>query len=116
MSPWESVHSVLAVVGAGLFAVVAVGCVWPVIRPRHEAPARHRPARAHRPMRPMEWPMDWTCDLPNRPLSLRDAHRAMQLHREHGCARKRAAFAMLVAHGHIVPDSARQHSFWGSGR
>ncbi len=115
MSPWESIHSILAVVGAGLLAVVAVGCVWPVVRPRHDAPA-HRPGRAHGPLRTYEWPMDWTCDLPNRPLSLRDAHRAMQLHREHDCARKRAAFAMLVAHGHIVPDSTRMHSLRGSQR
>ncbi|WP_169810970.1 hypothetical protein [Nocardia amamiensis] len=62
----------------------------------------------------MVWPKAWACDRPEQPLTIVDAHRAMQLHREHDCARKRAAFEVLVAAGRITPDSARQHRLWGS--
>ncbi|WP_174186131.1 hypothetical protein [Nocardia barduliensis] len=52
---------------------------------------------------------EWTCGPPAQPFSIADAHLAMQLHREHDCARKRAAFAALVAAGRITPDSTRRH-------
>lgn len=47
------------------------------------------------------------CSPPSQPFTLTDAHRDMQLHRDHTCARKRAAFAALVAAGCITPDSSR---------
>ncbi|MEV6134710.1 hypothetical protein AB0L63_01280 [Nocardia sp. NPDC051990] len=110
MSPWHVVSSVVAVLGGGMVAVIALGCVWPVDRPYR--PAARRRASAPCPLRPVEWPKAWTCDLPSPPLTLADAHRAMQLHREHDCARKRAAFATLVAAGHATPDSARRSRWW----
>ncbi|MBF6097221.1 hypothetical protein IU438_06605 [Nocardia cyriacigeorgica] len=42
-------------------------------------------------------------------MSIDDAHRAMRHHREHDCARKRAAFTALVAAGRITPDSSRRY-------
>lgn len=48
-----------------------------------------------------------SCSPPAQPFGLADAHRDMQLHRDHTCARKRAAFAALVAAGRITPDSSR---------
>ncbi|NKY29913.1 hypothetical protein [Nocardia gamkensis] len=47
-------------------------------------------------------------------LPVAAAHRAMQLHRDHDCARKRAAFTALIAAGRITPDSARQHRPWSN--
>ncbi|MET8871402.1 MULTISPECIES: hypothetical protein [unclassified Nocardia] len=50
--------------------------------------------------------------MPTPPLTLDEAHRAMQLHREHNCARRRAALATLVAAGHVTLDSTRRHRPW----
>ncbi|GAB2700411.1 hypothetical protein [Nocardia thraciensis] len=110
MSIWYVLSSIVATLAACGCAVIAVGCVWPTEEPRRSLPAT-RPPGARRPLRPIEWPQAWTCDMPTRPLTLADAHRALQLHRDHGCARKRAAFTTLVAFGHINPESTRrQHS------
>ncbi|WP_280231060.1 hypothetical protein [Nocardia cyriacigeorgica] len=104
MESWHVLTSVVsALAGCGV-AVLIVGCLWPVDRP--EPPVRRR-ARPRRPSVPAFDPTAWTCGLPLVPLSLDDAHRAMQHHREHDCARKRAAFATLVAAGRITPDSRR---------
>lgn len=62
-------------------------------------------------LRSVEWPTTWTGGAPVQPLPLAETHLAMQLHREHGCARERAAFAALVAAGRITPDSTRAHRF-----
>ncbi|MGW4714016.1 hypothetical protein [Nocardia sp. NPDC004260] len=98
-------QSVLAVVAGGAFAVVGVACVWPIARPRRPGPPR-RPAWASCSLRPVTWPEEWTCNRPGKSFTLGDAHRAMQLHHDHDCPRKRAAFAALVAAGRITPDSA----------
>ncbi|BDU02790.1 hypothetical protein [Nocardia sputorum] len=112
MGVWQIVHSILAVVGGGAFVVVGVACVWPIARPRRPGPARG-PARARCSLRPVVWPEAWTCNRPGQSFTLSDAHRAMQLHRDHDCPRKRAAFAALIAAGRITPDSARRHRLWG---
>jgi hypothetical protein len=109
---WHIVQSVLAVVGGGAFAMVGLACVWPIARPRRPGPTGGV-ARARCSLRPVTWPEAWTCNRPGRTLTLAEAHRAMQLHREHDCPRKRAAFAALIAAGRITPDSARQHGLWG---
>ncbi|WP_227998861.1 hypothetical protein [Nocardia australiensis] len=108
MGAWQMVHGVLAVLGGGAVAVAGVACVWPMNQPR-----RNRPVTSRCPLRPVEWPPAWTCGPPGRPFTLADAHQAMQLHRDHDCARKRAAFDALVAAGRIHPDSARRHRLWG---
>jgi hypothetical protein len=58
------------------------------------------------------WPPALSCSMPGRALTLAEAHLTMQLHREHQCTRKRAAFDILVAAGHIKPDSSRSHDRW----
>ncbi|MGY1939272.1 hypothetical protein ACW9HS_24815 [Nocardia gipuzkoensis] len=104
--------SSIATVFAGCGAVLlGVGCVWPTDQPRRPAP-RRKPARPRCHSRPIQWPQAWTCGTPAQPLTVAEAHRAMQLHRDHDCARKRAAFAALVAAGRTTPDSARQHHPW----
>lgn len=111
MAPWHVVSSVAAVLAGCVIAVTTLGCVWPTDRSHRSAPT-HRPTRAHCALRPVQWPTAWTCDLPTPPLTLDEAHRAMQLHREHNCARRRAALATLVAAGHVTLDSTRRHRPW----
>ncbi|WP_280259287.1 hypothetical protein [Nocardia abscessus] len=111
MGIW-TVLSSIATVFAGCGAVLlGVGCVWPTNQPRRPA-SRREPASTQCHLRTTLWPEAWTCDTPAQPLTVAEAHRAMQLHRDHDCARKRAAFAALVAAGRITPDSARQHHPW----
>ncbi|TLF75401.1 hypothetical protein [Nocardia cyriacigeorgica] len=106
MDSWHVLTGVVsALAGCGV-AVLIVGCVWPVDRPDPPTHRRARPARSA----PVFDPTAWTCGLPLAPLSLDDAHRAMQHHREHDCARKHAAFATLVAAGRITPDSRRRRT------
>ncbi len=87
---WQVAQGVVAVVGSGVCAVVGVACVWPLNRPRRPGPASG-PTGGRCSSRLIAWPKAWTCGRPEQPLTLADAHRAMQLHREHDCARKRAA-------------------------
>ncbi|WP_280451525.1 hypothetical protein [Nocardia cyriacigeorgica] len=52
-------------------------------------------------------PHDWPHEAPDRAFSVEGAHYAMQRHMScpiDSCARKRAAHAVLVEAGHIVPD------------
>jgi hypothetical protein len=104
---WDVVSSIITVLAACTVAVLALGCVWPINQPRRPTPAR-KPARARCPLRPVQWPAEWTCATPTHPFTLADAHHWMQAHRDHDCARKRAAFDALVAAGRIAPDSFRQ--------
>lgn len=114
MSTWNVVWSVGAVVATSVVAITAIGCVWPSGQRRKPTTAR-RHARTRCALRPVQWPQAWTCTPPTRPLTLTEAHHAMQLHREHTCARKQAAFAALVTAGRATPDSARRHRLWESG-
>ncbi|MFD0366299.1 hypothetical protein ACFQZZ_33105 [Nocardia sp. GCM10030253] len=57
------------------------------------------------------WPTSWTHNAPGQPFTVADAHREMQVHRNcrlDGCARKAAAFSVLVEAGRVTPDSSRQ--------
>ncbi len=83
---------------AGLMPLLPVW--WPAVSGHRAAPARRgREAAIRLPGR--------SCSTPERMLSVAEAHRTMQTHREHSCGRKRAAFETLVAAGHIAPDSSR---------
>lgn len=56
------------------------------------------------------WPRNWPHEMPEKALSIIEAHQAMQLHRncrKEECARKRAAWDVLVESRRIVPDSGR---------
>ncbi|QIS18674.1 hypothetical protein [Nocardia terpenica] len=102
---WDTISSIVTVCAASAAALLALGCVWPP--PRRHRPGAHGPTGRHCELRSAPWPMEWTCTAPTQPFTLTDAHRWMQLHRDHTCARKRAAFAALVAAGRIAPDSSR---------
>ncbi|MFE7742120.1 hypothetical protein [Nocardia sp. NPDC057455] len=104
----SSIAAVFAGCGA---ALLAVGCVWPTDRPHRPSP-RREPAHTQRHSRSIQWPEVWTCATPAQPLTIAEAHHAMQSHRDHDCARKRAAFTALVTAGRITPDSTRQHHPW----
>ncbi|MEU2104870.1 hypothetical protein ACWEQA_11070 [Nocardia sp. NPDC004085] len=100
--------TVFAACGA---ALLGVGCVWPSDLPRRRTPRRNSAGRQTH-SRTLQWPEAWTCATPTQPLTVATAHHAMQLHREHDCPRKRAAFAALVAAGRITPDSTRRNRRW----
>ncbi len=56
------------------------------------------------------WPIGWPHEAPDEPMSVSDAHLAMQRHRScrrEECPRKRAAYHTLVAAGRLKPDSGR---------
>ncbi|WP_433194041.1 hypothetical protein ACQP1G_35485 [Nocardia sp. CA-107356] len=53
----------------------------------------------------------WPHEAPDQPLSVTEAHRTVQRHREwraDGCLRKAAAWNVLVESGNIEPDTGRQ--------
>lgn len=69
--------------------------------PRNRPGPRHRMRHASR-----ELPSMWLHDEPRQPMTLERAHREMQLHLDclhHECPRKRAARAVLINEGHMVP-------------
>ncbi|WP_280268955.1 hypothetical protein [Nocardia wallacei] len=58
------------------------------------------------------WPIGWPHEAPDEPMSVSDAHLAMQRHRgcrREECPRKRAAYQTLVDEGRLKPDSGRVH-------
>ncbi|MFF3566937.1 hypothetical protein [Nocardia jiangxiensis] len=104
MDVWSTASVVLiALAGcgfvlAGLIPLLPV--CWPAISGHHGTSARRgRDTAILLPSR--------SCSTPERPLTVAEAHRTMQTHREHSCGRKRAAFETLIAAGHIAPDSSR---------
>ncbi|MBH0777251.1 hypothetical protein IT779_13260 [Nocardia sp. NEAU-351] len=55
-------------------------------------------------------PTGWPHEAPDRPLSVTEAHQAMQRHRDchtDECARKTAARDVLIAAGRMVPAQPR---------
>lgn len=115
---WHVMSSVVSVLAGCAIAVLIIGCLWPGepaqrVPERKLSPYRTRRSQAVARRRvefdkadQTSWTA-WTCELPLAPLSIDDAHQAMRHHREHDCARKRAAFAALVEAGRITPDSRR---------
>lgn len=111
MSVWNILSSIALTVLLSAIAAPALGCAWPTDPPRSLQRLEHRTHRrhpSHRPIGAIPTPIAWTCGLPGVPLSLDDAHGAMRRHRNHDCPRKRAAYATLVVHGCVVPDSTRR--------
>ncbi|MQY23464.1 hypothetical protein [Nocardia macrotermitis] len=107
VNAWEALSSIITVIAVSVAALLTLACLWP--EPDRRPP--HARSRARNPYAgiPAPWPAHWSCDFPGRPLTVDEAHRAMQLHREHDCARKRVAMTMLVAEGRITPDSSRHY-------
>lgn len=59
---------------------------------------------------PSVWPVGWPHEAPEGAMSLAEAHRTMQRHRECsviGCRRKATAYDALVAAGRMTPDHMR---------
>jgi hypothetical protein len=104
MGIWNLALVVLVALGGigFIFALLwSIGPWRPAMSGHRSPPARHGPEIS-------AWPPAWSCSTPEQPLTIAEAHRTMQMHREHYCARKRAAFATLIAAGHIKPDSSRR--------
>jgi hypothetical protein len=106
MSTWH-VESVVLVAVAGFgFLLAGIPLLWSIVL-RPPALSGHRTTAARRGADMRSWPPGWSCSRPERSLTIAEAHLTMQMHREHSCARKRAAFETLIAAGRITPDSSR---------
>ncbi|WP_405137493.1 hypothetical protein [Nocardia sp. NBC_01388] len=73
----------------------------PLTEPRHAAPTRLRTTQDH-PIDISLWPPGWPHEAPEQPLSLLEAHQAMQSHltcTTKECGRKAAAFDVLTGAG-----------------
>lgn len=108
MGTWNALSSIVTVLSGCGVVLLALGCLWPnddkapPTRRRRPVVGRSRPGGPTRSM----------CARPEHPFTVADAHTWMQLHRDHDCPRKRAAFAALVAAGRIRPDSTRRNNLW----
>ncbi|MEU6560241.1 hypothetical protein [Nocardia nova] len=109
MGTWNALSSIVTVLSGCAVTLLAIGCFWPREDSRHPT-ARPRPDRPRGTPVSRHWPWQWNCGEPDHPFTLTDAHTWMQVHRDHDCARKRAAFAALVAAGRIHPDSTRRNT------
>lgn len=108
MGTWNTLSSIVTVLSGCAVVLLGVACLWP----SHDDPHPKTGSRRDFPRSaapPRHWHWQWNCAEPDHPFSLTDAHTWMQVHRDHDCARKRAAFAALVAAGHIHPDSTRRN-------
>lgn len=106
MTPWDVTSSIVSTLVAASAVLLGIGCLWPLDRPPRTT---NTPTPPRCQLRPTAWPPELTCATPQHPLPLAEAHRCMQLHRDHDCPRKRAAYTALVAAGRITPDSTRRH-------
>lgn len=106
MGTWDIGEVVLVAVAAGGFLSTLPALLWST-GPSRPVLSRNRSSSGRASRDLGAWPPALSCSEPDHPLTRAEAHLAMQLHREHQCSRKRAAFDMLVAAGHIKPDSSR---------
>jgi hypothetical protein len=74
---------------------------------RRQVPARPATETGCAATSATAWSTAWTCAVASRSLTADEAHRALRIHNEHNCARKRAAFESLVAAGCLTPDLSR---------
>jgi hypothetical protein len=106
MGTWDAGEVILVAMAGGGFLSTGLALLWSMGHSRPVLSAER--GALHRTSRSLGlWPPALSCSTPDHPLTLAEAHLAMQLHREHQCTRKRAAFTALVAAGHIKPDSSR---------
>ena len=112
MSIGNILSSIALTLALSGIAATVLGCAWPPELPRSLERLHQRPQRPHQSNLPVIGSIPasiaWTCGVPGVPPDLDDAHHAMRRHRTHDCPRKRAAYATLVAHGCLVPDSTRR--------
>lgn len=101
--------------GVGGIAVICVGivAVFVMVELRPDTidlpPQQHDSSRPPSPLLPWS-PVMLAHNVPDFVYTPGQAHAEMQLHRECSpdlCGRKRAAIAVLIECGHMVPDSSR---------
>ncbi len=109
MGTWNTLSSIVTVLSGCGVVLLAIGCLWPSDDVPHST-TRTQPDLPRSAPPSFHWPWQWNCAEPDHPFTLTDAHTWMQVHRDHDCARKRAAFAALVAAGRIHPDSTRRNT------
>ena len=83
-----------------------------VTRVQAERRREHRRAQVAHAADTNMWPDGWPHEAPDHRLSVLEAHRAMQRHRDcliDECPRKRAAWNTLIEAGKVRPDSARTY-------
>lgn len=109
MGTWNTLSSIVAVLSGCGTVLLALGCCWPSGDTPHPGRSHQKERRPSVPplVRP---PTQFTCTAPGPPVTLAEAHTWMQIHRDHDCPRKQAAFAALVAAGRIHPDSTRRNT------
>ena len=108
MGAWNALSSIITVLSGAGVVLLAAGCVWP----SDNTPSPDQsPQRVRINSAPdlFTWPAQWSCADPDQPFTLIEAHTWMQIHRDHVCPRKQAAFAALIAAGRIHPDSSRRN-------
>ncbi|MFF0454564.1 hypothetical protein [Nocardia africana] len=108
MGTWNALSSVVTVLSGCGVVLLAVGCFWPRVDPPRAGHIERWDGADGRP--PVAWLTDWSCATPARSFTTAEAHHWMQIHRDHDCPRKRAAFAALVEAGRIHPDSTRRNT------
>ena len=115
MAGWQLVIAFvagLALVGAAVVVGASYLCPARPTGPSVADIEQRVAAEKHRPRpspvaRPEMWPLGWPHEAPDEPFTVDRAHTVMQQHRRcglDGCARKRAAFRVLIEAGHAVPD------------
>jgi hypothetical protein len=117
MQPWQVMIAVLAGLLALGITAGAVSYLRPARLPNGRSVAEitrrihaedGEPRARGSVAQPGVWPVGWPHEAPETPFTVAQAHVVMQQHRRcaaERCPRKRAAFRVLVAAGHAVPDS-----------
>ncbi|WP_280382739.1 hypothetical protein [Nocardia wallacei] len=108
MTTWAAVYTAAAVLMAAFVLLVALACLWPAdhhddIHPLTVRQGAHGRVDAAVPQQVLV-----DCTAPDGPMTVAQAHRDMQLHRECRCPRQRFARQTLIDAGHLKPDTHRE--------
>lgn len=109
MNAWTIALTTVSVSAVAFPIAIGLSCLWPPDHNNDEHPitTTHRTHAADvNPYAAQEFLS--SCTAPARPLSIAEAHREMQLHRECRCVRQRFALQTLIEAGRIKPDSHRE--------
>ncbi|MBB5915537.1 hypothetical protein BJY24_004449 [Nocardia transvalensis] len=109
VTAWAAALTVLSILAVAFSFVIGLSCLWPADHHDDERPlarTHHPRERAVNPLAAQKFLA--ACTPPTHPLSIAEAHREMQLHRECRCARQRFALQTLIEAGRLRPDSHRE--------